>query len=227
LLEFEFKEIHMNKEIFTKIQSRLEARISRCELALSGIETTEDLKKLTIERALQLQQFCKQEESLMDKFVQSDLYHLIGMGQLTPPQMMKLTFLTRDWLAFRSTVKAIAMNLDKISQLPGLPAHSSYKLRTWDDITLSSDISVPAEGLSYAISGNLIQVLPSRLPEFLQFWSSKAKVQFFVENFEAKAKIGAEYGGIKWTVDHLGTYIGVIKQPNVQQLFEGCAQKDN
>jgi hypothetical protein len=215
----------MNKEIFTKIQSRLEARISKCELTLSGIETTEDLKKLTIERAQLLQRFCREEEAVMTKFVQNDLYHLIGMGQLTPPQMAKLTYLTRDWLSFRSTVKTIAMNLDKISQLPGLPAHSSYKLRTWDDITLSSDISVPAEGLPYAISGNLIQVLPSRLSEFLQLWSSKAKVQFFVENFEAKIKAGAEYGGIKWTVDHLGNYVGVIKQPNVQQLFEGCAQK--
>lgn len=215
----------MNKEVFTKIQSRLEARISKCELALSGIETTEDLKKLTIERAQLLQRFCREEEAVMTKFVQNDLYHLIGMGQLTPPQMAKLTYLTRDWLAFRSTVKTIAMNLDKISQLPGLPAHSSYKLRTWDDITLSSDISAPAEGLPYAISGNLIQVLPSRLSEFLQFWSQKAKVQFFVENFEAKIKSSSEYGGIKWTVDHLGNYVGVIKQPNVQQLFEGCAQK--
>jgi hypothetical protein len=215
----------MNKEIFTKIQSRLEARISKCELIFSGIETTEDIKKLTIERAQLLQRFCREEEAVMTKFVQNDLYHLIGMGQLTPPQMAKLTYLTRDWLAFRSTVKTIAMNLDKISQLPGLPAHSSYKLRTWDDITLSSDVSAPAEGLPYAISGNLIQVLPSRLSEFLQFWSQKAKVQFFVENFETKIKTGAEYGGIKWTVDHLGNYVGVIKQPNVQQLFEGCAQK--
>ena len=215
----------MNKEIFTKIQSRLEARISKCEFVLWGIETTEDLRKLTIERVQHLQRFCKEEESVMNKFVQSDLYHLIGMGNLTAPQMMKLTYLTKDWLKYRSTIKTIAMNLDKISQLPGLPAHSSYRLRLWDDIVLSSDVSAPAEGLPYAIAGNMIQVLPSRLPEFLEFWSTKAKVQFFVENFEAKIKAGAEYGGIKWTVDHLGNYVGVIKQPNVQQLFEGCAQK--
>lgn len=215
----------MNKEVFTKIQTRLETRISKCAFTLCGIETTDDLKKLTIERAQHLQRFCKEEQAVMDKFVQSDLYHLIGMGKLTPPQMTKLTFLTRDWLAFRSTIKAIATNLDKISQLPGLPAHSSYRLRLWDDIILSSAIDPSAEGLPYTLSGNLIQVLPSRLPEFLQFWSSKAKVQFFVENFEAKIKASAEYGGIKWTVDHLGTYVGVIKQPNVQQLFEGCVKQ--
>ena len=45
----------MNKEIFTKIQSRLEARISKCEFVLWGIETTEDLRKLTIERVQHLQ----------------------------------------------------------------------------------------------------------------------------------------------------------------------------
>ena len=215
----------MNKELFAKIQTRLETRISKCELVLYGIETTEDLRKLTIERALHLQRFCREEEAVMTKFVQNDLYHLIGMGNLTAPQMIKLTYLTKDWLKYRSTIKAIAMNLDKISALPGLTAHSSYRLKLWDDIVLSSDINAPAEGLPYAISGNLIQVLPSRLPEFLEFWSTKAKVQFFVENFEAKIKAGAEYGGIRWTVDHLGNYVGVIKQPNVQQLFEGCAQK--
>jgi hypothetical protein len=216
----------MNKEIFTKIQERLEARISKCELTLWGIETTEDLKKLTIERVQHLQQFCKQEESLMDKFVQSDLYHLIGMGNLTAPQMMKLTFLTRDWLAYRSTVKAIAMNFDKISQLPGLPARSSYRLKLWDDIVLSSDISNPVEeGLPYSLAGDIILVKPSRLKEFLQFWSEKAKVQFYEENFMAKLKAKAEYGGVRWYEDHVGNYVGAIKQTNMQQLFSGCTQK--
>jgi hypothetical protein len=216
----------MNKELFTKIQSRLEARISKCELTLCGIETTEDLKKLTIERAQLLQRFCREEESVMTKFVQNDLYHLIGMGNLTAPQMIKLTYLTKDWLKYRSTIKAISMNFDKISQLPGLPVHSSYRLKIWDDITLSSNIEMSAvEGLPYAIAGNLIQVLPTQIHKFIKFWSEKAKVQFFVENFEAKVKAGTEYGGIKWTIDNLGNYVGVIKQSNVQQLFEGCAQK--
>lgn len=216
----------MNKTTFDKIQARLEARISKCELTLCGIEATEDLKKLTIERAQHLQRFCREEEAVMTKFVQNDLYHLIGMGNLTAPQMTKLTYLTKNWLKYRSTIKTISMNFDKISQLPGLPVHSSYRLKTWDDITLSSNIEMSAaEGLPYAIAGNLIQVLPAQLHEFIQFWSEKAKVQFFVENFEAKVKAGAEYGGIRWTIDNLGNYVGVIKQSNVQQLFEGYAQK--
>ena len=218
----------MNAELFTKIQSRLEARISKCELNLYGIETTEDLKNLTIERAQHLQRFCRDEEAVMTKFVQNDLYHLIGMGNLTAPQMTKLTYLTKDRLKYRSTIKAIAMNFDKISQLPGLPVRSSYRLRTWDDITLSSSIALPAaEGLPYAISGNLIQVLSNRLQEFLEFWSLKAKVNFSENNFHQKLNASAEYGGVRWTIDSTGNYVGIIKQDNAKQLFEGCAQKNN
>ena len=221
----------MNKETFNKIQSRLETRIIKCEQFLYGIETTDDLKKLTVEQAQHLQRFCRDEEAVMTRFVQNDLYHLIGMGNLTAPQMTKLTYLTKDWLKYRSTIKAIAMNFDKISQLPGLPVNSSYRLRTWDDITLSSGITLPvAEGLPYAISGNLIQVLPNRLQEFLEFWSLKAKMQFTENNFLAKIKAGVEYGGVRWTIDSAGNYVGVIKQPNIQMLFEGCmkaAQENN
>lgn len=217
----------MKKEIFEKIQTRLETRIAKCNLHLYEIETTDDLKKLTIEMAQALQRFCREEETVMTKFVQCDLYHLIGMGDLTPPQMMKLTYLTRDWLKYRSTVKAIAMNFDKISQLPGIPVNKAYRLRTWGDITLSTSGEIAASGIDvpYAIAGNLIQVLPEELPKFLEFWSLKAKVNFSVNNFDQKLKAGVEYGGIRWTVDNYGNYVGVIKQDSTRQLFEGCAAK--
>ena len=215
----------MKKEIFEKIQARLEARIAKCNLYLYEIETTDDLKKLTIERAQVLQRFCKEEETVMTKFVQCDLYHLIGMGNLTPPQMMKLTYLVKDWLEYRSTIKTIAMNFDKISQLPGLPVRSVYKLRTWDDITLCTDLELPViEGLPYAVSNNMIQVLAADLPRFLSFWSEKAKVNFSINNFNQKLSSSAEYGGVRWTVDASGNYVGIIKQDNVQQLFDGCAR---
>lgn len=216
----------MKKEIFEKIQTRLETRIVKCGIYLERVQTTDDLKKLTIDQAQQLQRFCRDEEAMMTKFVQCDLYHLIGMGGLTPPQMAKLTYLTRDWLKYRSTVKTIAMNFDKLSQLPGLPVNAVYRLRVWDDITVSTTGALAANGIGvpYAVSGNLIQVLPERLKEFLDFWSLKAKVNFSENNFQQKLTAGVEYGGVRWTVDNLGNYVGVIKQDNVRQLFEGCAQ---
>jgi hypothetical protein len=133
--------------------------------------------------------------------------------------------LVKDWLEYRSTIKAIAMNFDKISALPGLPVRSVYKLRTWDDITLCSDLELPVpEGLPYTVSGNLIQVLAADLPRFISFWSDKAKVNFSVNNFTQKLAASTEYGGVRWTVDASGNYVGIIKQDNVQQLFDGCAR---
>ena len=104
----------MTKELFIKIQTALEAHISSCQLYLSGINTTDDLKNLTLGQAQELQRFCKAEESAMTKFAQGDLYHLIGMGELTPPQMMKLTYLTKDWLQYRSTIKTWLLTLSRL-----------------------------------------------------------------------------------------------------------------
>lgn len=217
----------MNSEIFSKIQARLEARISKCELFLYGIDTTKDLMKLSIERARALLQFCKEEEAVMTKFAQCDLYHIIGMGNLTPPQMSKFTYLVRDYLKYRSTIKTIAMNFDKISQLPGLPVSAAYKLKTWDDIILVSGLeTVPEDStLPYALSGNMILVLAPQLSEFIAFWSAKAKVNLTENNFQQKLKAGAEYGGVRWTEDSTGNYVGIIKQENARLLFEGCMQK--
>lgn len=217
----------MNKETFNKIQAALEGRTAACQFYLRDIETTEDIKKLTIDQAQQLQRFCRQAESEMTRFVQNDLYHLIGMGYLTPPQMMKLTFLTKDWLQYRSTVKTLAMNFDKISQLPSIPVASAYKLKLCD-LTLASNTDALKQldtGVPYAVSGNMIQVLKEDLPVFITFWSEKAKMQFSENNFLQKIKAGAEYGGVRWTIDSTGNYVGIIKQDNSQQLFTGCAQK--
>lgn len=217
----------MNKETFAKIQAALEGKIAACYFYLDSIKTTDDLKKLTIENAQVLQRFCRQEEAVMTRFVQNDLYHLMGMGDLTPPQMMKLTYLTKDWLQYRSTIKALAMNFDKISQLPKIPVASAYMCKTFD-ITLTSDpeafnCRVSSE-VPYIVSGNLVQVLKEDLPRFLTFWSEKAKVTFSENNFLQKIKANAEYGGVRWTVDNNENYVGVIKQDSVQQLFEGCAK---
>lgn len=217
----------MNKETFDKIQATLEGHIAACQFYLGNIKTTDDLHKLTIDEAQKLQRFCKQEESLQTKVVQCDLYHLIGMGELTPPQMMKLTYLIKDWLQYRGTIKTLAMHFDKISQLPGLPVSAVYQAHGFLGLTLTSgSAEFGTTDLPYAIAGNLIQVLPDRLTDFINFWSSKTSTNFSENNFLAKLKAGTEYGGVRWTVDNLGIYVGVIKQDNVRMLFEGCAQKN-
>lgn len=216
----------MNKETFERFMTLLKVRIDKCELLLGGIKTTDDLKKLTIQEALELQNFCRAEESLQTKIVQCDFYHIIGMGDLTPPQMMKFTYGIKEYLQYRSTIKTIAMNFDKISTLPGLPVSSFYKTHGFGGLSLSSvEAPVLVSGnLPFAVSGELIQVTPDRLAEFVDLWSQKAKANISSENMIAKAKNAAEYGGIRWTIDTLGNYVGVFKANNVRDMFTGIYQ---
>lgn len=218
----------MNTTLFTKIQSCLEARISMCELKIGKIHTTDDLKKLTIAEAQEIQSFCRSEESLQTKIVQCDLYHIIGMGNLTPPQMMKLTYLVKDYLQYRSVIKTLAMNFEKISALPGLPVSAFYKTHGFGGISLSSietDLTV-GDDLPFAVSGEMIMVIPNRLSEFIELWSKKSKTNISEENFLKKIVYSAEYGGIRWTVDNLGNYVGIFKQDNVRDMFTGI-QRDH
>ena len=216
----------MNKETFERFMTLLQVRIEKCERLLGDIKTTDDLKKLTIQEALELQNFCRAEESLQTKIVQCDLYHIIGMGDLTPPQMMKFTYGIKEYLKYRSTIKTIAMNFDKISTLPGLPVSSFYKTHGFGGLSLSSvEAPVLVSGnLPFAVSGELIQVTPDRLAEFVDLWTQKAKVNISGDNMIAKAKNAAEYGGIRWTIDTLGNYVGVFKANNVRDMFTSIFQ---
>ena len=216
----------MNKETFERFMTLLQVRIEKCERLLGGIKTTDDLKKLTIQEALELQSFCRAEEALQTKIVQCDLYHIIGMGDLTPPQMMKFTYGIKEYLKYRSTIKTIAMNFDKISTLPGLPVSSFYKTHGFGGLSLSS-IEAPtlvSSDLPFAVSGELIQVTPDKLAEFVDLWAQKARVNISSENMIAKAKNAAEYGGIRWTIDTIGNYVGVFKANNVRDMFTGIYQ---
>lgn len=215
----------MNKTTFNKIKETLETRILNCSIFLDRISTTEDLKKLTLDQAQQLQRFCRAEEAIQTKIVQCDLYHIIGMGNLTAPQMTKLSYLIKEYLQYRPTLKTLAGHLDKISSLPSIPVSGVYKAHGFDGLVLCSgiDVETNAKALSdvpYAICGNLIQVLPEKANEFIDFWIQKSKTNLSIENFLAKAAAGSEYGGVRWTVDHLGIYIGVIQSDNIKQMFE-------
>lgn len=201
----------MNKETFDKIQTTLKEHITTCQSYLGSIETTDDLKKLTIEDAQKLQQFCRQEESFMTKMIQCDLYHIIGMGELTPPQMMKFVYRIKDYLHYRGAIKTLSINFDKISALPGLPVSAVYKTHSFDELTLYSgpDYIEGVTDLPYDLYENTVRVKADKLSKFISFWSKLAKSNYSLDNLQAKAKAGAEYGGIKWSVLPYGDYQGV------------------
>ena len=127
----------MKKEDFDLVISTLQERLDNCEKYLGEIQTTEDLKNITIGQALELRDFCVAEVEKMTKIAMVDLYHIIGMGDLSVPQMMKFIFLMKAYLAYRPNIKSISKGFDSMTNLPKIPVKTKFKLLALCDLTLT------------------------------------------------------------------------------------------
>ena len=127
----------MKKEEFDLVISALQERLDNCEKYLGEIKTTEDLKNITIGQAVELRDSCVAEVEKMTKIAMVDLYHIIGMGDLSVPQMMKFVFLMKAYLAYRPNIKSISKGFDSITELPKIPVKTKFKLLALCDLTLT------------------------------------------------------------------------------------------
>ena len=128
----------MKKEEFDLVIGALQERLDNCEKYLGEIKTTEDLKNITIGQALELRDFCIAEVEKMTKIAMVDLYHIIGMGDLSVPQMMKFVFTMKAYLAYRPNIKSISKGFDSITELPKIPVKTKFKLLALCDLTLTA-----------------------------------------------------------------------------------------
>lgn len=128
----------MKKEEFDLVIGALQERLDNCEKYLGEIKTTEDLKNITIGQALELRDFCVAEVEKMTKIAMVDLYHIIGMGDLSVPQMMKFVFLMKAYLSYRPNIKSISKGFDSMTNLPKIPVKTKFKLLALCDLTLTA-----------------------------------------------------------------------------------------
>lgn len=204
----------MRKEEFQKIMDALGDRLLLCEQQLGDIHTTDDLSRLSLARAADLKSFCAAEEELMTKIVMVDLYHIIGMGHLLPPQMMKFTYAIQEYLQYRPTIKAIAKHLDSIFDLPKIPVETQYKLMGLGDLTLCSGVGDPVVDdasvadydqtkrnalLPFDLMGRHIIVDLKQFDYFLSLMTTLFKSNLSADNLRNKMITGKEYLGIEWT----------------------------
>ena len=127
----------MKKEEFDLVINALQERLDNCKKYLGEIQTTEDLKNITIKQALELKDFCVAEVEKMTKIAMVDLYHIIGMGDLSVPQMMKFIFLMKAYLSYRPNIKSISKGFDSMTNLPKIPVKTKFKLLALCDLTLT------------------------------------------------------------------------------------------
>lgn len=227
----------MDKLEFQKIMETLEGRIELCKQNVGNIKDTESIRQLTILRATDLKSFCVAEEEVMTRIVMVDLYHIIGMGELTPPQMMKFTYAIRDYLQYRPTIKAIAKSLDSIFELPIIPVETRYKLQGLGDMALYADGRVEDEAsindynklrskntrsnLPFRIEGRSITVDMTQFDFFVTLMTNLTKSPLSIDNFKNKLRAHKEYLGIEWTEYNLKEAKGHFKSEDIFIKFSG------
>jgi hypothetical protein len=216
----------MDKEQFSTMMSALEARKNLCKTHLGEINTTDDLSKITLAKAADLKSFCIAEEAIMTNIVMVDLYHVIGMGNLTPPQMMQFTYSIQEYLEYRPIVKAIVKHLDSIMSLPKIPVKTQYKLQGLGDIVLtkgegpvvdesSVDACISIKDLPFRLDGRIIRVDLSQFEYFVTLWATINKSKLSLDTFRQKVNGLKEYAGIQWTEVTATEAIGNIKANDI------------
>lgn len=230
----------MKKEEFQKIIDALERRIELCSRHLGEISTTDDLSRLTIVEATGLKSFCVAEEELMTKIVMVDLYHIIGMGELTPPQMMKFTYAMQRYQQYRPTIKAVTKWSGDIFDLPKIPVATQYKLMGLGDVTLTSgvgdcvtdDASVMDYDqtkrnplLPFKIEGRQIRVDMTQFDFFVTLMTNLSKSPLNPENFRKKLATGGDYLGIEWTSCDAYEAVGRFKSDDIYTRLSGYHNK--
>lgn len=234
----------MRKEEFQKIMDALGDRIQVCEQQLGDIHTTDDLSLLSLARAADIKSFCAAEEELMTKIVMVDLYHIIGMGHLLPPQMMKFTYAIQEYLQYRPTIKAIAKHLDSIFELPKIPVETQYKLMGLGDLTLISGVgeaevdnasvadydqtkqrTLGQTLLPFRLEGSQIRVDMTQFDFFVTLMTNLFKSPLSAENFKNKILAHTSYIGIDWTSYNGNEAVGQIKSMDTFTKISGYYNK--
>ena len=209
----------MKKELFEEILGSLEQHRKSCFEYLGGVHTTEDLSQLSLAKAAELRRFCIEEVDVMTKICMVDLYHIIGMGNLSPTQMMEFTYKMKDYLSYRPRIKVLAQHLNTIEDLPTLPITTKFKLLGLGDITLTygdgevvdeasvedytslkvtKTIPDPPADLPFTLSGNTIEVDIEQLDCFIELMKALFNVELSADTLRKKINNRGEYFGIQW-----------------------------
>lgn len=217
----------MDKQQFNNMMASLEARKAACKNYLDGINTTDDISRLTLAKAAELKNFCIQEENAMTNIVMVDLYHVIGMGDLTPPQMMKFTYSIKEYLEYRPTIKALVKSLDSIMCLPKIPVKTQYKLQGLGGFTLthgdgtvveetgtSCDIIKGDADLPFTLEGRTIRVDITRLDQFAAVAQTIAKANVLRDRLKSNITSMKECLGILWSSVSDTEAVGTFKVGN-------------
>lgn len=117
----------MKNSEYQIIVENINDQIKQCEAALSEYNMClRDYSKMTMENLNATILSCRKACQKMDKFITSDLYHIIGMGNLNAVQLSHIVKLTKTLTKHRSDIKFFAGQ--NTITIPVRKVNSTYNL---------------------------------------------------------------------------------------------------
>ena len=115
----------MEKEKFNQIIRNYTKVVEECEEFINLFNGNFDLRELKVKDLEVLIEKARALQGKTNSILQSELYHLIGMGNLTPTQLAQLCAIVKKISSSRSYFKPVACYV--LNKLPEVPDKSNYK----------------------------------------------------------------------------------------------------
>ena len=115
----------MLKKQFDGIISQIDTLIAKCEEC--KISSQAEFNALTIAEARKVIEKARAAKSDMDKVLQSELYHIIGMGNLSAAQEVQLCAKIKQYSSYRSYIKVICSYA--LPTTPKIPTNADYNCK--------------------------------------------------------------------------------------------------
>lgn len=125
----------MEVKLFDEIMINLNNLIAKCESTVGNITCKDDIENLPLKQVRCLIDDCRDILSDMTKIVTNELYHIIGMGNLTVVQQSKFTSRIQLLLTYRPDIQCIASIV--IPNTPKIPTKNEHKLSVLSNVKLS------------------------------------------------------------------------------------------
>lgn len=118
----------MTAERFSKIFDALLERKNKCDEILGSLFENPDISDRTIKEIVAIKEFCEAELPIMTNIAMCDLYHIIGMSDITPIQTMQFIKVFKEYIRYRVIVKLFTDKEFYIDEVPKLPKKSRYRM---------------------------------------------------------------------------------------------------
>lgn len=99
-----------------------------------------DFDSLTISQLKEVLKEARELQSTTDKFLQTDLYHILGMGNLSATQTSELCKMVKDMTVYRSMLKALCSIAVSIPEEVNLKP--TYKLGIAKGVRLTRNLNL-------------------------------------------------------------------------------------